>query len=287
MVSLKISGRKGAGYIAHNNREFSCKNVDATRTASNITYKKEALEEAYRKCFEKEFQEYNSKVRKDRRFAGTYLEKLRNSKGKQKEFYEWVIQVGDKESAGYDTNNWEEAEKILDEYMKGFQERNKQLYVFNAVMHRDESTPHVHIDYIPIANFEKGQKKRNSLTKALEQMGYGKSESRKNSNTIRWQKAEREEIRKIAREAGLEIDEEEHNRKKHLEVEEYKELQREKEAVKEEIKELRNMEKMEINRLADAFKNNANLMNMILRAVRIVLGKEKKYEVKKDIGQSR
>lgn len=38
---------------------------------------------------------------------------------------------------------------ILDEFMKEFQKRNQNLIVFNAVMHLDEVTPHLHIDLIP------------------------------------------------------------------------------------------------------------------------------------------
>ena len=39
--------------------------------------------------------------------------------------------------------------------------------MFNAVIHLDEETPHLHLDYIPFAEYEKGLKKRNSLSQAL------------------------------------------------------------------------------------------------------------------------
>ena len=39
------------------------------------------------------------------------------------------------------------AAEILDEYMKGFQERNPTLRVFSAHLHMDEATPHLHIDF--------------------------------------------------------------------------------------------------------------------------------------------
>ena len=41
------------------------------------------------------------------------------------------------------------AARILDEYMKGFQERNPALRVFSAHLHMDEATPHLHIDFVP------------------------------------------------------------------------------------------------------------------------------------------
>lgn len=37
--------------------------------------------------------------------------------------------------------NGELGKVILDEYMKGFQERNPNLYVFSAHLHMDEQTP--------------------------------------------------------------------------------------------------------------------------------------------------
>ena len=57
------------------------------------------------------------------------------------------------------------AKEILDIYAKTFQERNPNLYLFNAVLHMDEATPHLHLDYIPVAhNYKTGMKTRNSLT---------------------------------------------------------------------------------------------------------------------------
>ena len=38
--------------------------------------------------------------------------------------------------------------------MNGFAERNPNLKVFNAIMHLDEETPHLHIDYVPFSGNE-------------------------------------------------------------------------------------------------------------------------------------
>ena len=56
-----------------------------------------------------------------------------------------------------------EAVACLKEYMEDFQERNPNFYVFNAVMHLDEATPHLHIDYIPLGHFFNGLEKRNDV----------------------------------------------------------------------------------------------------------------------------
>lgn len=59
--------------------------------------------------------------------------------------------------------------------MNGFQKRNPNFHVFNTVIHLDEATPHLHIDYVPVENFAKGLDTRNAMAKALEEMGYGRS----------------------------------------------------------------------------------------------------------------
>ena len=48
--------------------------------------------------------------------------------------------------------------KILDEYVKDFQKRNATLRVFGCYLHQDESTPHLHIDFIPYVTDWKGKR---------------------------------------------------------------------------------------------------------------------------------
>lgn len=81
------------------------------------------------------------------------------------------------------------------------------MYLFNCVMHLDEATPHLHIDYIPVAHgYKNGMKTRNSLTKAFQQMGFAKAVSRKQNETVAWQEREREYLTELCREQGIEIE---------------------------------------------------------------------------------
>ncbi len=92
------------------------------------------------------------------------------------------------------------------EHLFSFQ-RNPNLYLFNCVMHLDEATPHLHIDYIPVAHgYKNGMKTRNSLTKAFQQMGFAKAVSRKQNETVAWQEREREYLTELCREQGIEIE---------------------------------------------------------------------------------
>ena len=71
----------------------------------------------------------------------------------------------------------------------------------------DEATPHLHIDYIPVANgYKNGMKTRNRLTKAFQQMGFAKAVSRKQNETVAWQERERKYLTDLCREQGIEIE---------------------------------------------------------------------------------
>ena len=157
--------------------------------------------------------EYNAgQKRKDRR-KENYLKEIENSGNKEKTFYENIVQIGKKDDTpvvGADGNLTEEAKaaiEILEQYAKTFQERNPNLYLFNCVMHLDEATPHLHIDYIPVANgYKTGMKTRNSLTKALQQMGFAKAVSKKENETVAWQQRERAYLTELCQEKGIDVE---------------------------------------------------------------------------------
>ena len=157
--------------------------------------------------------EYNAgQKRKDRR-KENYLKEIENSGNKEKTFYENIVQIGKKDDTpvvGADGKLTEEAKaaiEILEQYAKTFQERNPNLYLFNCVMHLDEATPHLHIDYIPVANgYKTGMKTRNSLTKALQQMGFAKAVSKKENETVAWQQRERTYLTDLCQEKGIDVE---------------------------------------------------------------------------------
>ncbi|MBP0958219.1 MAG: plasmid recombination protein [Oscillospiraceae bacterium] len=184
-MSLKktISHVQGKGCISHNNRAFIPKNVDPLRTKENITYVSMEIGSAYDFLFSKPVEEYNSKQkRSDRKINVSYFEHLFNrtpcntvieSANGQKSFYEDVVQIGTKDDTGIGSSDAETAKLCLDEYMKGFQQRNPYFYVFNSVLHMDEATPHLHIDYIPFGHYSRGISVQNGIAQALAEMGFG------------------------------------------------------------------------------------------------------------------
>lgn len=222
MSGASISFVTGKGALGHNNREFIHDNVDESRVKDNINYKEEKLNIAYEKCFGQAVESYNERQTRNDRKIKNYMQRIKDSGNNEKLFYENVIQVGDKYSHGFGSGNEQQAIDILDEYAKSFQERNPNLYVFNMKMHLDEASPHLHIDYIPVATgYKRGLGTRNSLTKAHQNMGIPKGTGRNNNSTMKWQEREKGYLKEIAKDHNLEIIDKKTDRK-HLTVDEYK-----------------------------------------------------------------
>ena len=92
----------------------------------------------------------------------------------------------------------------------------------------DEASPHLHLDYVPVAHgYSRGLSTRNSLDKAMKEMGFvPEKESRKNNATKLWKENERAYFGEICRSMGLEV-EAERKARGSLSVEEYKEAREE------------------------------------------------------------
>lgn len=228
-MGVGVSFSQNKGNLSHNERKFYTNNIDIDRSKDNLQFYSLSVEEAYKEYFGNAIDEYNrTQKRKDRlKSVDKYLFELRENehkKGAEKPFYEIVVQIGDKNTCNI-LNNKEQAENaknVLIEYVKGWQDRNPNLRVFNATIHMDETTPHLHLDYIPVATgYKQGLKVRNSLSKALECQGLGKGVDRNDNASIRWQKQEREVIKDLAINHGFEIEEKGVDRP-HLSVSEYK-----------------------------------------------------------------
>ena len=143
-----------------------------------------------------------------------YYEKIRSGK-QEKLFHEVIIQIGDKDNMGSETMEGQLAAKILDEYMKGFQERNPALRVFAAHLHMDETTPHLHVDFVPYTTGSKrGLDTRVSLKQALSALGF-KGGTRIETELNQWVAAEKQQLASIMLDHGIEweqkADLEEHN----------------------------------------------------------------------------
>lgn len=215
-----ISVMVGKGSIRHNNRDFTAENVDAERTKNNITYCNENIKDVYYKLFNEALVKFNARQTRKDRMIDDYYEKIRTGK-QEKLFHEVILQIGNFEDMHATSENGQLSKTILDKYMKTFQERNPNLYVFSAHLHIDESTPHLHIDFVPFTTGSKrGLETRVSLKKALEAQGFvGKGRSDTEWN--RWVYSEKEKLSEIMLEYGIEWDKK-GTHEKHKSVSEFK-----------------------------------------------------------------
>ena len=222
-----ISAMVGKGSVNHNSRKFKAENVDGERSHLNIDYCNEPIKKIYHELFDDALKRYNDKqTRADRKIAN-YYEKIRNSK-QEKPFHELILQIGDKENMSAESENGQLARQILDEYYRGFQERNPQLKVFSAHLHMDEATPHLHIDFVPFTTGSKrGLDTRVSLKQALAAQGF-KGGTRGDTEWSQWVSAEKSALAFVMERYGIEW-EHKGTHEKHLSVLDYKKQEREKE----------------------------------------------------------
>ena len=237
LLKRTISFMTGKGSLKHNSRKFHAKNTDPNRTHWNVEYCNEDIKDVYHELFDEALKRYNDKqTRKDRKIDD-YYEKIRSGK-QEKLFHEVILQIGDKDNMGSETMEGQLAAKILDEYMKGFQERNPTLRVFAAHLHLDEATPHLHIDFIPyVTGSKRGLDTRVSLKQALSSLGF-KGGSRSETELNQWVQSEKQKLAMVMRENEIEWDQK-GTHAQHLSVLDYKKKVREQEV--EELTEHKNL----------------------------------------------
>ncbi len=203
-IGTTISGMTGRGSIRHNNRSFSAANIDRSRTEQNVTYCNDDLKQIYHEIFDEALAAYNAKKKKTRDKITDYYEHIRQGK-QEKLFHEAIFQIGNLEDCGCGSPGGERAAAALKEFAESFQERNPHLRVFNMVLHMDEATPHLHVDFIPVATEQsRGLSTRVSMKQALKQQGFV-SLGRKQTEWNAWMEREKAALTEIAQAHEFEI----------------------------------------------------------------------------------
>ena len=224
IIKRSISFMVGKGSVNHNSRKFNAKNTDPERTPNNIVYCNENIHKVYDTLFGAALEAYNTKQTRSDRVIENYYEKIRSGK-QEKPFHEVIFQIGNKDDMNAQSKDGQLAVKILDEFMKGFQQRNPNLHVFSAHLHMDEATPHLHIDFVPFTTGSKrGLETRVSLKQALAAQGFTGG-TRKETEWSQWVQAEKEELAVVMERHGVEW-EQKGTHEKHLSVLEYEKKMR-------------------------------------------------------------
>lgn len=251
----RVSMPQGKGSQLHNRREYEKigkpipDNIDVSKSSENIILVDKDIKQAYREIFGEALEQYNAKQKRADRKIEDYCDHIKKSKNGEKLFYEDVVQWGSKEDFQKPETR-QKAKEALIEYVNTFQERNPNLKLIGAYIHMDEASPHLHLDYVPVAHgYTRGLATRNSLDKAMKEMGFQpEKESRKNNATKLWKESERSVFGEICRNMGLEV-EAERKARGSLSVDEYKkardqmigEIEQEKEAIVAEVEPLREL----------------------------------------------
>lgn len=216
--------------------------IDLNR--EHITLKDENIEEVYAKLFGPALEEWNEKQIKNHRSnkvmtMDQYIKKIKEedklyrkevrhimrnnhltSKEKSQKLkkvshkprlvYEAIVQVGNVDTipplGSEDRKEFDKKLKcIYQKYFDDFEKNNPNMYLTGAYMHFDEAgTPHMHIDYIPVAyNCKTGMKTAPSLNKALIAMGFVDGRYSYTPQQM-WQDSQRDLICEIAKEFGIE-----------------------------------------------------------------------------------
>lgn len=204
----------GSGDIRHNNRLFKPSNVDHSRTPDNITLVRENIQDAYHNLFNESVIKYNENQKRNDRKIKNYFDKIYRSK-KEKPFYEFIVQVGNQN----DQPDQKKCEAILEDFHKMMQKDYPNMAIFNSVIHVDESTPHLHLDFIPVGEgYKKGLEKRVSMQKALQNLGF--------SNYADFRNELMQKFEEIAKKHEVERKRDVAIGERHLTIQDYRALQR-------------------------------------------------------------
>ncbi|EMF0336756.1 MULTISPECIES: plasmid recombination protein [Enterococcus] len=219
-MGFSISFKKGTKNtsISHNNRELTDsqkindwhKHIDFTKSDENIYLEQTNIREKYEELFGEAVEKYNAKQKRADRKIEDYLAKVRKDK-KLEPQREFIVQVGtlddfrttrdDGSSTGISEQQAEQnrviANKILVQYYKEFQERNPNLAIYNAVIHNDEISPHLHLNIVPVAEgYKRGVQKQPSFNKALQQQGLKVD---KENGRVLWNNFRNQEVESVER----------------------------------------------------------------------------------------
>ncbi len=168
------------GHIAehHDKRDYYPNNADKDLQQDNkVIITTEDYNTGFRKLFQNSVDEYNSTQKRADRKKKDYLDEIANGDGKEHPFYEYVLQIGNRETNGVLDSSPDAltARDALDAAAEKIQDKYPSFHFWFIGSHGDEpnGTYHYHLCFTPVGTgYKNGMQTRCSLTKALENMGF-------------------------------------------------------------------------------------------------------------------
>lgn len=174
--------------------------IDYSKSDENNYLVQKDIKELYQEEFGKVLEKYNAKQKRNDRKIDDYYKHIQSSK-KTSLQQEMIVQVGDMKDFNYRTD-YEKANEILLEWFKDFEKRNPNLKVYNAVIHNDEASPHMHLNFVPVASgYKRGLEKQVSFDRAITQQDVTLDKTRPFDD---WREKEVKLLEKILKERGIE-----------------------------------------------------------------------------------
>lgn len=119
----------------------------------------------YKEEFDEALAEYNSQQRSDRRITD-YLQHVSESK-QQDVAVELILQIGDQDFWATRSHDRQAMVQIFRQQLSDLQGQVPELRIASAIVHDDESSPHMHIVAVPVMEYSRGLRKRVSKTKVF------------------------------------------------------------------------------------------------------------------------
>lgn len=207
-MSMSVSLKKATNKtnIKHNNREMNEKekernlHINYSKSNENKYLVQKDVKELYQEEFGEVLEKYNAKQKRNDRKIDDYYKHIQSSK-KTSLQQEMIVQVGDMKDFNYRAD-YEKANEILLEWFKDFEKRNPNLKVYNAVIHNDEASPHMHLNFVPVASgYKRGLEKQVSFDRAITQQDVTLDKTRPFDD---WREKEVRSLEKILQERGIE-----------------------------------------------------------------------------------
>jgi hypothetical protein len=265
-VSLKKATNKTN--IDHNNRTMTEKekernsHIDYSKSDENKYLVQKDIKELYREEFGDALEEYNAKQKRNDRKIDDYYKHIERGK-KTALQQEMIIQVGDKDDFS-SKQDFEKANEILEEWLSGFEKRNPNFKIYNAVIHNDEASSHMHLNFVPVASgYKRGLEKQVAFDRAIIQQDPTLDKVRPFDD---WREKEVKILEEMLKERGIE--------RKLVGSNNYKDVN--------EYKEKKDLEKEILSLESQIFEKKNQLLEMSERLpgeIKIKAEREKKTEV--------
>ncbi len=180
--------------------------INAERTPLNVILINIPLKDFFKETFSEAIEKYNTANEKKHPDRVTSVEKYYNEQKNKAQ--EAIFQMSDHENylKMVSEVGQLEADKIHIAYLTDVYNQwimdNPSLKIFSATIHMDETkdgAPHLHLDFVPVAESTRGLAVKVSMDGAMKQLGYIREPKQKYSETPykQWLTSQRERVEKL------------------------------------------------------------------------------------------